>query len=156
MKSVVSPKGVIAVFFGAAVFYFASFYGLEYLRHRRGPWELDFQHGTQGVPTIVIAQPALGIRDVTLVFHDEAMTNDTKVVRFDRVERTPAFGDLIFHDLTFLPGVLTFNLFGHEIELLPRVLVVNKKEVPWQSGDIIDLWPTNKPAQPPRPPKPRS
>jgi len=156
MKSILTLKSVIAVFFGAVVFYFASFYGVEFLRHRRGPWELDFRKGAQGSPEVVIAQPMLGVRDVKLVFHGDVMTSDAAAVRFDRVERVPAFGQLIFHDLTFLPGVLTFDFFGHEIELLPRVLVANKKEITWRSGATIDLWPTNKPAQPPRPPKPRS
>ena len=31
----------------------------------------------------------------------------------------------------FLPGIVTMNLLGHEIELMPRTLVVDKKEVPW-------------------------
>jgi hypothetical protein len=31
----------------------------------------------------------------------------------------------------FLPGVVTMNLLGHEIELMPRTLVIDKKEVPW-------------------------
>ena len=56
---------------------------------------------------------------------------------------------------TALPGVITLDLFGHEIELLPRVLIVNKKEVPWQSGLSLVLSPTNKPAIPPKPPTPR-
>jgi hypothetical protein len=51
--------------------------------------------------------------------------------------------------------VVTFDLFGHEIELLPRALIVNKRSIPWQSGATIDLWPTNKPAVPPHPPKVR-
>jgi hypothetical protein len=62
---------------------------------------------------------------------------------------------VIYEDLTFLPGVVTFDLFGHEVELLPRALIANKKQVPWKSGVTIDLWPTNKPAEPPRPPKAR-
>ena len=33
----------------------------------------------------------------------------------------------------FLPGVATMNLLGHEIELMPRTLVVDKKEVPWNT-----------------------
>jgi hypothetical protein len=60
---------------------------------------------------------------------------------------------VIYEDLTFLPGVVTFDLLGHEVELLPRALVVNKKLVEWQSGMTVDLWPTNKPAEPPQPPK---
>jgi len=31
----------------------------------------------------------------------------------------------------FLPGVVTMNLLGHEIELMPRTLVIDKKEIPW-------------------------
>jgi hypothetical protein len=152
MKSILTPKAVVAVFFGAAVFYFASFYGLEFLRHRRGPWEVSFRQDAQGNPEATVTQPALGLKDIKLVFHGEAATNTAGSVRFDGVERAPMFGSLIYHDLTFLPGVVTFDFFGHEIELLPRVLVVNKQEIPWQSGVTVDLWPTNKPSQPPRPP----
>jgi hypothetical protein len=31
------------------------------------------------------------------------------------------------------PGVVTMNLLGHEIELMPRTLVIDKKEVPWST-----------------------
>ena len=34
----------------------------------------------------------------------------------------------------FLPGIVTMNLLGHEIELMPRTLVVDKKEVPWSTA----------------------
>jgi hypothetical protein len=157
VKSILTPKAVTLVFLGAAVFYFASFYGLEYVRHRRGPWELSFRADAQGAPHVLISQSALGLTEVKLVFHGEHATGVSGgPIRFDRVDRAPSCGRLIYHDLTFLPGVLTFDFFGHEIELLPRVLVINKKEIPWRSGDVIDLWPTNKPAQPPRPPKVRS
>ena len=53
--------------------------------------------------------------------------------------------------LFVLPGVITFDLFGHEIELMPRTLVINKKEVPWKSESVIELWPTNKLPQPLKP-----
>jgi hypothetical protein len=34
------------------------------------------------------------------------------------------------------------------VELLPRVLVVNKKEIPWQSEAVLELSPTNKLSMP--------
>jgi len=36
-------------------------------------------------------------------------------------------------DTTFLPGTVAFQLFGHEIELLPRVLIIDHEEHPWHS-----------------------
>jgi len=155
MKQGITPKSVFFVFVGVAGFYFAAFYGMEYLRERKGPWELEFNPNRGGTPALVITQPALGVKDVTILFRGEFSTNTPGVVRFDGVERAPRFGRLLFHDLTFLPGVLTFDFFGQEVELLPRVLVVNKREIPWHTGATIELWPTTKPAQPPQPPKRR-
>jgi hypothetical protein len=43
------------------------------------------------------------------------------------------FGECIYQDLMFLPGVVTMNLLGHEIELMPRTLVIDKKEAPWST-----------------------
>ena len=43
------------------------------------------------------------------------------------------FGECIYQDLMFLPGVVTMNLLGHEIELMPRTLVIDKKEIPWST-----------------------
>jgi hypothetical protein len=31
------------------------------------------------------------------------------------------------------------RLFGHTVQLLPRVLSVDKKEYPWQPGDVIEV-----------------
>jgi hypothetical protein len=42
-------------------------------------------------------------------------------------------------DTTFLPGTLTLQVFGHEIELLPRVLVVDLKEHSWHSFELLSL-----------------
>ena len=55
------------------------------------------------------------------------------------------FGECIYQDLMFLPGVVTMNILGHEIELMPRTLVIDKKEVPWDSaGSQINLLPPAK------------
>ena len=74
-----------------------------------------------------------------------------QTVLFDRPRKPAPFGKVIYEDLTQLPGVVTFDLFGHEIELLPRVLVVNKRQIKWNSQASIELWPTNKLPQPPKP-----
>jgi hypothetical protein len=153
MKSGITPKSIAISFFVVLALYLGVFYGIEYLRHRKGPWQVSFRADAQGNPVVVIAQNRLRLSDVKLVFHGEPMTNAPGIVFFDRVKQPVPFGRVIYEDLTFLPGVVTFDLFGHEIEILPRVLIVNKKTVPWQSGATTDLWPTNKPAVPPKPPK---
>ena len=155
MNSGISPKPLVALFFAVAVLYFGAFHGLEYARHRKGPWEIAFQTDAQGNPTLAINQPALGLRDVKIVVHGEKTTSAVARVSFDRPLRAVPFGKVIYEDLTFLPGVVTFDLFGHEVELLPRILIANRKEISWSSGETVDLWPTNKPAEPPKPPRTR-
>jgi hypothetical protein len=46
-------------------------------------------------------------------------------------------------DTTFLPGTIAFVLFGHEIQLIPRVITLDKQERSWQSGETIVLTGTN-------------
>ena len=41
-------------------------------------------------------------------------------VEFDRPRKAAVFGRVIYEDLMQLPGVVTFNLFGHEVELMRR------------------------------------
>jgi hypothetical protein len=53
------------------------------------------------------------------------------------------FGKCVFMDTTFLPGTLAFELFGHEIQLIPRVLTIDKQEQPWRSNVIIPVTKTN-------------
>ena len=155
MKPAAAAKPFLIVFLVVLALYLGSFHGLEFFRHRKGPWQLDFSANNQSEPIVVIRQPANQITNLTLVFHEEKVTNNAGSVSFGKVKQPVPFGRLLYQDLTFLPGVLTFDFYGHEIEILPRVLVVNKKEFPWRSGTTIDLWPTNKPATPPQPPKQR-
>ena len=63
------------------------------------------------------------------------------------------FGNCVFMDTTFLPGTVTLQLFGHEIELLPRVLVIDRQEHSWRPGNTIALLPG--PAVPLRPSRER-
>jgi hypothetical protein len=153
MKSGFSAKHVVLLFVAVLAAYVALFYGIENRRQSHGPWEVEFQNSEGTSPALLISQPYLNLREIKLVLHGERITNAPGKIHFDRVKQPPPFGRVIYEDLTFLPGVVTFDLLGHEVELLPRALVVNKKLVEWQSGMTVDLWPTNKPAEPPQPPK---
>jgi len=159
MKSGLTPKSILVWFAVVLGLYLAAFYGMEYWNSRRGPWEVEFSSDAMGNPSIAIYQPKLRISSVEIIFTGEkvSQTNLAQKVLFDRpLASLPAkmpIGEVIYEDLRTLPGVVTFNFFGHEIELLPRVLIVNKKEIPWQSEKVIELSMTNKPAQPPKPPK---
>src|SRR5258707_5489293 len=63
------------------------------------------------------------------------VTRQTLIFRQPRqVPYGVPFGKCIFMDMTFLPGTLTFQCFGHEIELLPRVLMIDHEEHQWSSG----------------------
>jgi len=150
------PVKAVLIFFGVVtVLYFATFKGIEYLRVRKGPWEVAFGSDTEGNATLTVSQPALGLSGVRIVARGDRATNAPGTVRFDQVQRPVPAGRVIYEDLTSLPGVVTFDFHGHEVELLPRLLVVDNRLVPWQSGATVDLWPTNKPAEPPQPPKTR-
>ena len=131
--------------------YFVVFHGIEGCRHAKGPWEVLFTTNELG-PVAVVKQPRLDV-NCTIKFPGETapITNLPQTVRFDRPKRTVPCGNVIYEDLMQLPGVVTFDFFGDEIELLPRALIVNKREVPWTSQPSVELWPTNKPAQPPKP-----
>ena len=155
MNSRFTAKTVVLLFVAVLGLYLVVFYGIERARHHKGPWEVEFRTDAQGSPAVVVSQTTLELSKVTIVFHGESFTNPASRVRFDRVLQPVPFGKVIYEDLTFLPGVVTFDLFGHEIEVLPRTLVVNKKLVQWRSGMSVDLWPTNKLAEPPHPPKVR-
>lgn len=156
MTSGFTPKSIVLLFAAVLGLYLAVFFGIEWSRQHKGPWEVEFQSGADGSPMVVVSEPKLGLSGVKIVFHGENASNPAGRVLFDQVKRPVPFGKVIYEDLTFLPGVVTFDLFGHEIELLPRVMIVNKKKVEWQSGRVVELWPTNKPAEPPRPPKTRN
>ena len=155
MKSGLTAKTVVLLFAAILGIYLVLFFWIERTRQTKGPWAVEFQTSMNGDATLVVSQPHLKISNARIIVHGELVTNAPGRVAFDRVKLPVPFGSVIFEDLTFLPGVVTFNLLGHEVELMPRALVVNKKLIPWQPGLTVDLWPTNKPAEPPHPPKTR-
>jgi hypothetical protein len=156
------PKGpanhFILAFLLALAGYIIFYQGIEHRRTRSGPWRVTFTTGSNDVPTIVVDQPRLAVTNVQIRFAGEALivTNGPTTVVFGQPRPVPyevPFGTCVFMDTTFLPGTVTLQLFGHEIELLPRVLVVDRLEHPWRSGTIIALPPAPAaPAQIKKPP----
>jgi hypothetical protein len=148
MKSDCFPKTFIVLALVVFALYFVVFYGIEGCRRAKGPWEVTFSTNEQG-PLIAIRQPRLKY-DSLIAFPGESAPATNVTVKFNRPKQPVPFGKVIYEDLMQLPGIVTFDLFGHEIELMPRALVVNKREVRWNQRSIV-LWPTNKPALPPQP-----
>jgi hypothetical protein len=146
MKSGGALKHFILAFLLALAGYIVFYEAIEYRRTRNGPWRVTFTRNAAGAPVILIDHPRLAITNAQVSFAGETLpaTNREVTVGFDQPRPVPyavPFGNCIFMDTTFLPGTITFQLFGHEIELLPRVLVLDREEHPWQSGASITLSP---------------
>ena len=144
MKSSNPLKHFAFAFVMAVVVYAVFFYSIEHRRTVNGPWRVAFTNNSAGVPELIVFQPKLKIIDVKIDFPDDKppliITNGLMMCATPKEVPFPVpFGQCIFMDTTFLPGTVTFNLFGHEIELLPRVLIIDKTEHPWQSGATIVL-----------------
>ncbi|HHY85474.1 MAG TPA: hypothetical protein GYA07_08055 [Verrucomicrobia bacterium] len=155
-------KSLLVVFVGTVAFYAATYFAIEHARHRKGPWIVTFTRSVAGEPEIVIHQPVLGISNVTIRFAGEppaanlssagesngaTRTNSASTtIAFDSPKPVPydvPFGQCIFMDTTFLPGTVVFDLFGHEIQLIPRVLTVDREEKAWVSGAVHTLTSVN-------------
>jgi hypothetical protein len=144
MRSDGISKHLVTAFLLAALLYAAGFALDQHLRTRRGPWEVTFTREPSGDPALVIQQRRLGIRDVEIVFAGESASHRVERVAFDRPGKTLPFGRVKFDDLTVLPGTVTIEFAGHEIELLPRTLYLNRQSRPWQNRVAITLKPKDK------------
>jgi hypothetical protein len=134
----------ILAFLLALAGYIVFYQGIEHRRTRNGPWRVTFTTGSGDVPTIVVDQPRLGITNVQIRFAGETLpaTNGPATLVFGQPRVVPyevPFGQCVFMDTTFLPGTVTLQLFGHEIELLPRVLVVDRQEHPWRPATTMTV-----------------
>jgi hypothetical protein len=132
-------------------FYVAGFALDHHLRTRQGPWQVGFTREPNGSPALVVNQPRLGVANVRIVFAGEAATHRIETLVFDRPGRELPFGRVKFDDLTSLPGAVTIEFAGHEVELLPRTLYLNRRPHPWRSGSTHTLNPEDKPASLPEP-----
>jgi len=155
-------KHFIFAFIIALIGYVIVYQFIENRRTRKGPWQVTFTNTSTGTPAIIINQPSLSISNVQIQFANAVVSDSLSITNyqlpatysFSQPKPVPfdvPFGKCVFMDTTFQPGTLTFQFFGHEIELLPRVLVLDRLEHPWKSGEIITLSagsPTNTPPHP--------
>jgi len=137
----------LAIPFGIAVLVYIVFYaGIEDRRTRKGPWQVTFTNDASGAPALLIDQTNLALTNILITFPGETNRAPGTSLVFRQPQPVPyemPFGQCVFMDTTFLPGTIVFDLFGHEIQLIPRVLTIDKKEMPWESGKTIAVNGTN-------------
>lgn len=146
MNSGNGMKHFILAFLLALGFYALFFKAIEHKRARKGPWEVTFTTTGTNVPTLIINQHRLAITNVQLCFAEQQApsSNALGTMIFSQPQPVPfpvPFGKCVFMDTTFLPGSITFQLYGHLVELLPRVLVIDHQERPWISDSVNALHP---------------
>ncbi len=146
MKSGGALKHFILAFLLAAVCYAVFYHSIEHRRTRKGPWELVFTTGSNGAPTLIINQPKLAITNVQVTFPEQKATgtNFPVTLVLDQPREAPypvPFGMCVGMNTTFLPGRVKFQLFGHDVELLPRVLLIDHQEHPWLADSTVTLHP---------------
>jgi hypothetical protein len=149
LKTTGFPKRALLAFVIALAAYAGLYYAIEHRRATKGPWQVTFTREQTGTPTIVINQPSIGITNVQISFAGSSsnLTNDPANLSFGEARRPPfdvPFGKCVFLDTVFLPGTIVFEIAGHQIQLMPRVLTIDGAERPWNSGESVSL--TNKPA----------
>lgn len=125
-------------------FYVAAFYGIEWWRERLGPWEVTFTSGANRPPALVIHQARLGIEKVEVVFDGESVPPTNVTIRFAQPVRTVPWGVVVHQDPVTFPGVVTLHLFGHEVEMMPRVLSLNRRAISWTPQATHRLLPHDK------------
>lgn len=129
----------------AIVVYVVFYTGIEHRRVRKGPWLVTFTNNVAGAPTLVINQPTLAITNLQISFPGETNTQSASF-EFSQPREVPwdvPFGKCVFMDTTFLPGTIVFDVYGHEIQLIPRTLTIDQKETPWRSDAVISVTQTN-------------
>lgn len=138
----------------AVLLYFISYTWIEHRRTWKGPWRVTFTNDVSGSPALLISQPTLAITNLQITFADGTNGSSSNVLMaLDTPKQVPydiPFGKCVFMDTTFLPGTIVFDLFGHEIQLIPRVLTIDKTDIPWQSNERIIVNGTNIVALPSR------
>jgi len=150
----------LGMFAIALVVYVITYFGDQNLRTKDGGWQVTFTTNQLGAPMLLVNLPSQGITNCSFVFEGETVPTDfrpstTNYVNPTKLPVTVPFGRLFHADLTYLPGVVTFDFFAedanatnkgrrHEVELLPRGLVVNRQEHQWKPAMEIKLAPEDK------------
>lgn len=134
----------------AVLVYAISYTGIEHRRTRNGPWGVIFTNDVSGAPALLINQPKLAITNLEITFPGNTNAANAPAAALDLSQPRPVpfeipFGKCVFMDTTFLPGTIVFDLFNHEIQLIPRVLTIDGKEIPWRSNETVPVEGNPKP-----------
>lgn len=154
------PLRSVLIFFLALIpVYGLVFWGTEYLRGKDGPWRLVFSSDASGEPSLMVEHAGILAGGVEVRFTGEKIAPGTRVeCILDKPGKPLPWGKRISEDITFLPGTLAIDAFGHEVEIAPRVMVINRKEIAWGSQMRVQLTPEQKlpvsERYAPKPPKP--
>ena len=152
-------KHFLLAFLLAVICYAFFYHNIENRRTRKGPWQVTFTNDFNGNPALIVNQPKLAITNVEIVLSDQKVQSVLipATILFGQPQPVPyslPLGRCVFMDTTFLPGTVSLEVFNHEIELLPRVLVIDRQEHPWLSQSIITLHPVSPGQAAPVAPKP--
>lgn len=144
MKPAWPLKTILLLFAVAATFYLIAFYTIEHFRTRSGPWEVTFSQDTSNNSILRIDQPALAITNVQIQFLNALPPTSfvEKTIRFGKPRPVPhplPFGECLFMDTTVQPGTVVIQAFGHEVQLLPRVLTIDRRELPWKTNSLSTI-----------------
>ncbi len=147
MKShALSWKSFVLTFVIAAAFYVVAYNWLSRRQTGQGPWQVNFNTNAAGVPQLTIAQSVLGLSNIVIQFPGEHLTASNRVgtVAFAKPRAPTPFGEVVYDDLMFQPGVVALDCFGHIVEMVPRVLGLNSATNSWTNNTTYVLSPTNK------------
>jgi hypothetical protein len=145
MKPAWTFKHFIAAFVVTLAVYAVFFHLIEHHRAKNGPWRVTFvSSGGGSAPCLIIDEPRLDIANLKITFPGGSAPATNATVVFDRPREVPfslPFGDCVFMDAITLPGTVVVSAFGHEVQMLPRVLTIDKKEYTWQSNATLKAAP---------------
>jgi hypothetical protein len=147
MKSPIATwKSVVFTFLIAVIFYALAYSWMSRQQTGKGPWQVTFMTNASGTPSLIIAQSALGISNITVQFPGEqlAASNSTGGVAFAKPKQKTPFGFVIYDDLMFQPGDVALDCFGHVVEMVPSAFGLNSVRFGWTNNSVYSLSASNK------------
>ncbi len=137
-------------FFAVLFLYITGYSGCMLVRQRDGPWVVTEDKLTNGTPVVLLEHhKLLAGGAVTLSFPGEQAPERFTNAPYRRIFRTPntndlPYGPVEYADVTFLPGTIAFDAFGHLIEIVSRTLYLDGREIAWTSGTNLVVQPGDK------------
>ncbi len=137
-------------FFAVLFLYITGYSGCMLVRQRGGPWVVTEDKLTNGTPVVVLEHhKLLAGGPVTLTFPGETAPSRFTNAPYRRIFRTPntndlPYGHVEYVDITYLPGTVAFDAFGHLVEMVSRTLYLDGQEVAWTPGTNLVVRPEGK------------